>query len=105
MDHRPLLVRYLELLDTQGAHAAAWLFHDALADALARAAARAAAESWIRTVGLTGGVFANELLVELTTSRLESAGLRVLLHRLVPPGDGGIAYGQAAVAAARIATQ
>ena len=59
----------------------------------------------IRTVALSGGVFCNALLTELTASRLEAAGLEVLLHREVPANDGGLAYGQAAVAAATLAAQ
>lgn len=54
-------------------------------------------------VALTGGVFQNALLTELTVRALEGAGFRVLLHRKVPPNDGGLAYGQAAVALARAA--
>ena len=50
---------------------------------------------------LSGGVFQNRVLLERTAARLERAGLRVLVPALLPPGDGGIAYGQAAVAAAR----
>jgi len=52
---------------------------------------------------LSGGVFANRLLVERTAALLAAAGLRVLLPERLPPGDGGIAYGQAAVAARRSA--
>jgi hydrogenase maturation protein HypF len=46
-------------------------------------------------VGLTGGCFSNRLLTELTCEKLSSAGFRVLTHRQVPAGDGGIALGQA----------
>jgi len=53
------------------------------------------------TVALTGGVLHNEVLAGELTRRLESDGLRVLTHARVPAGDGGIALGQAAVAAAR----
>jgi hydrogenase maturation protein HypF len=102
IDHGPLLARILDGVENgEPVEDLAWLFHDALADGLARAARRAAAAEGIRTVGLSGGVFLNTLLTELTASRLEGAGLEVLLHREVPPNDGGIAYGQAAVAAAR----
>ncbi len=49
---------------------------------------------------LSGGVFQNRLLTEGTAARLEAAGLRVLLNERVPANDGGISFGQAAVAAA-----
>jgi hydrogenase maturation protein HypF len=50
---------------------------------------------------LSGGVFQNRVLLELTTEALEARGLRVLVPSRLPPNDGGISYGQAAVAAAR----
>ncbi len=46
------------------------------------------------TVVLSGGVFQNVLLLESVTAELESAGLRVLTPRYLPPNDGGIALGQ-----------
>jgi hydrogenase maturation protein HypF len=49
---------------------------------------------------LCGGCFANERLVRETVKRL--AGLQVFLPRQVPPGDGGLALGQAVVAQARL---
>ena len=51
-------------------------------------------------VVLSGGVFQNRLLLERTAALLVGAGLRVLVPRRLPPNDGGIAYGQVAVAAA-----
>ncbi|UCD74857.1 MAG: carbamoyltransferase HypF [Phycisphaerales bacterium] len=101
LDHRPLLDRLLsELAQGRPVEDLAFLFHDALARALSRAATHAAEETGIDTVGLTGGVFCNGLLTRLVADRLDEAGLRPLLHRQVPPNDGAIAYGQAAVVAA-----
>jgi hydrogenase maturation protein HypF len=84
--------------------AAATRFHNALAAATADACASLAARRRAATVVLSGGVFQNRRLLERTAELLTAAGVRVLTPRRLPPGDGGIAYGQAAVAAARATT-
>ena len=65
---------------------------------LAEATAAAVRDVGLETVVLSGGVFQNQRLLALTRAAL--AGFDVLTPRLLPPNDGGIAYGQAAVAAA-----
>jgi len=69
-------------------------------NALAAATARALLEHGPDTVVLSGGVFANRRLLSRTRALLGEAGVRVLVPERLPPGDGGISYGQAAVAAA-----
>jgi hydrogenase maturation protein HypF len=73
-------------------------FHNTLAEAIL-AVARSVGE---RRVALTGGCFQNRLLTERAAQRLGQAGFEVLLHRQVPPNDGGISLGQVVVAAARL---
>jgi hydrogenase maturation protein HypF len=75
-------------------------FHRALADATARALVEVAGRHGTEIAVLSGGVFQNVRLLEWTSARLEAAGLRVLVPERLPPNDGGISYGQAAVAAA-----
>jgi hydrogenase maturation protein HypF len=75
-------------------------FHNAVARGAARACAEIAARDGVDVAVLSGGVFQNRLLLERTAEALEREGLRVLVPRLLPPNDGGIAFGQAAVAAA-----
>jgi hydrogenase maturation protein HypF len=78
-------------------------FHETLAFAAEVLAGRVAKERGEGLpVALTGGCFQNALLAERVRDRLR-ARHRVLLHREIPPGDGGIALGQAVVAAARLA--
>lgn len=79
--------------------AVAAAFHDGFGAATAAAAARACAAAGLDTVVLTGGVFQNVRLTDVVAASLKAAGLRVLRHGLVPPNDGGISVGQAAVAA------
>jgi len=74
-------------------------FHVGVARGTAEACAHVAREAGLNCVVLSGGVFQNRLLVELTVAELKQRGLRVLLPERLPPNDGGIAYGQAAVAA------
>jgi hydrogenase maturation protein HypF len=76
-------------------------FHNGLADAAVAAARDAASREGLSVVALSGGVFQNVVLLERIQSGLAAAGLRVLVHRQVPPNDGGLCLGQAAVAAAR----
>ncbi len=74
-------------------------FHEGLGRAVASAAASLAAEHGLGTVALSGGVFQNARLTAVVEHVLAEAGLEVLVHRHVPPNDGGISIGQAAVAA------
>jgi len=76
-------------------------FHDGVAHATAAGCAAAASAAGLDLVALSGGVFQNRRLLTATASRLEALGLRVLVPSRIPPNDGGIAYGQAAIAAAR----
>jgi hydrogenase maturation protein HypF len=76
-------------------------FHNALAAATAEACAAVAERLELATVVLSGGVFQNRLLLERTAAALGASGLRVLVPERLPPNDGGISYGQAAIAAAR----
>jgi hydrogenase maturation protein HypF len=82
--------------------ALALLFHEQFAHAWATTATEAARSTGIETVALSGGVFCNEILTRRLTHLLRARGLRVLRHRVVPPNDGGLSLGQAAVAAARM---
>jgi hydrogenase maturation protein HypF len=74
-------------------------FHAGVARATVAACVSAAAAARTELVVLSGGVFMNRRLLEAAVAGLEAAGLRVLLPERLPPGDGGISYGQAAVAA------
>ncbi len=79
-------------------------FHGAIAHATVQACAFAASDHATDLVVLSGGVFANRRLLEGVLAGLRAAGLRALVPRRLPVNDGGISYGQAAVAAARTAS-
>lgn len=87
----------------RGAPAAtvAMRFHRGVAVATGAACAAAAARGGTELVVLSGGVFQNALLLDLVLDDLRRRGLRALVPERVPPNDGGISFGQAAVAAAR----
>jgi hydrogenase maturation protein HypF len=76
-------------------------FHVAVAALVGELAQRLCAEAGLERVALTGGVFQNALLVRLVRAELARGSLALLTHRIVPPNDGGLALGQASVAAYR----
>ena len=77
-------------------------FHRAIAGVTIEACARLAAANATDVVVLSGGVFQSRLLLDSVTAGLSAIGLRVLVPERLPVNDGGIAYGQAAVASARL---
>ena len=69
-------------------------FHRAVADVVVRLAELESKAAGVRVIALSGGVFQNALLLQLTLSGLHTKGFEVITHRHVPPNDGGIALGQ-----------
>lgn len=103
LNSRPLFEALLEGIRTGvPAGKLALDFHIAIARASARIASEICAREGIDIVALSGGVFMNRLLLRLLTRELKDAGLAVLVPHTVPVNDGCIAYGQAAVARARL---
>ena len=75
-------------------------FHEGVANVSARACAELP-EPHVNVV-LSGGTFQNVRLLRSVRRELASLGFGVLTHRSVPPNDGGISFGQAAIAARRV---
>ena len=97
-----LFARLAELIEEGRARAdVAATAQDALARGLATLAVDAATDRNREAVALTGGVAYNDHVATRLRERVIDAGLAWLGNERVPPGDGGIAYGQVAVAAAR----
>jgi hydrogenase maturation protein HypF len=80
-------------------------FHDSIAWATAELARRACDATGLATVALGGGVFQNVRLLTSVQELIAAMGLRVLTARRLGPNDGAVSYGQAAVAAARLARE
>jgi len=102
LDFSPMLAEILADIDA-GIRSAiiAHRFHQTVASAAADLCLHISAATGLDRVILSGGVFQNRLLSEMIYTALTGKGLNVFAHRLVPPNDGGIALGQAAIAARR----
>jgi hydrogenase maturation protein HypF len=77
-------------------------FHAGVANGFVQAAVLARIATGISQVALSGGVMHNRRLAGLLRTGLEAEGMQVFQHRDVSPGDGGLSYGQAVIAAARL---
>jgi hydrogenase maturation protein HypF len=95
LDFRPLLAH---LADCKDAAYGAALFHATVAEGLCAWVQRASGRSGIKHVALGGGCFLNRILTQSLTDTLTAAGLTVLTAQQLPPNDGAVALGQAAVA-------
>jgi hydrogenase maturation protein HypF len=101
LDYRPALAAIIAArLRGDEVGAMAREFHDGLARGIADAAVTLADSHRVTTVALSGGVFQNALLRSLVRDAVTARRLRVLVNRMVPANDGGIALGQAALAGA-----
>ncbi len=76
-------------------------FHETMARVIQESARFVRARAGLQTAVFSGGCFQNQTLTNRAERLLESDGFEVLIHRRVPPNDGGVALGQAAVAASR----
>jgi hydrogenase maturation protein HypF len=104
LDARPLVRAVVgDLNDGAPAGEVSARFHATVAEATADALAQLAVTHDTSTVVLAGGVFHNRLLLQATIALLERRDLTVLVPQRLPAGDGAISFGQAAVAAARLA--
>jgi hydrogenase maturation protein HypF len=77
-------------------------FHQTITAVTVALVEQAVKASRVRTVCLSGGCFQSNLLARTVPAALRADGLRVLINRSVPVNDGGISYGQVAIAAARM---
>jgi hydrogenase maturation protein HypF len=104
IDFRPMIVAMVD--DVQQGVAASRIaarFHETIAAVIEDVCVRLRNDEALNRVCLSGGTFQNWLLLESATTRLRRRGFEVFLHEQVPPNDGGISLGQAAVAGERLA--
>ncbi|MFZ0965372.1 MAG: carbamoyltransferase HypF, partial [Candidatus Bathyarchaeia archaeon] len=90
----------LEIFENREKHSRADLAYSAhayLAKGLSALAIEKASENNVKTVGFSGGAACNAVLALTMRKTVEAAGLRFLVHEAVPPGDGGLSFGQAVV--------
>jgi hydrogenase maturation protein HypF len=100
LDFRPLLLAVAE--DRRGhrrVHQIARAFQLGIANGICDAVTLLCRELHLNTVVLSGGVFQNDLLLSDVQELLRESGLGIWTNRAVPPNDGGISLGQAALAA------
>jgi hydrogenase maturation protein HypF len=100
LDFRPMMERIVK--EAAAPPVVAARFHNTLACAIHEMCLRMRRESGIDRVCLSGGTFQNMRLLGLTARALRASGFELFLHQKVPPNDGGIALGQALIAAERM---
>ena len=98
LDTTQMLLEIFEIREKYSKADLAYFAHAYLARGLATLAIEKALENNVKTVGFSGGVACNEILALIMRKIVEASGLQFLFHEAVPPGDGGVSFGQAVVA-------
>jgi hydrogenase maturation protein HypF len=93
----PLLKEIFEKREKHQIADLAYSAHAYMAKGLASLAIEKASENRIRSIGFSGGTACNQILASTMRETVEAAGLQFLVHKAVPPGDGGLSFGQAVV--------
>jgi len=103
LDWQPLLEALLNDLEREtGVGTISRRFHEGLASGVVEVCSLLRGQTGLGLVALSGGVFQNRYLTETLSAGLAGAGFEVCRHSLVPPNDGGLALGQAVIAAASL---
>jgi hydrogenase maturation protein HypF len=97
LDTTQMLLEIFENREKHSSEDLAYSAHAYLAKGLATLAIKKALQNSVKTVGFSGGVACNEILALIMRKTVEHAGLRFLVHEFIPPGDGGLSFGQAVV--------
>ncbi|MBS7632488.1 carbamoyltransferase HypF [Candidatus Bathyarchaeota archaeon] len=87
-----------EVFEKRNKHSAADLacsIHIYLAEGLAELAVAHASVNNVKTIGFSGGAACNQILTSAMRRKVEAAGMHFLVHKTIPPGDGGVSFGQA----------
>ena len=99
LDTAPMLEEIYSSKDKFSVEDLAKSAHAYLARGLATMAIEEAAGANVKTIGFSGGVACNIIMAKIMRKMVEDAGLLFLVHLAVPPGDGGLSFGQAAASA------
>jgi hydrogenase maturation protein HypF len=91
----PLLQEIFENKNKYTKRDLAYSAHIYLANGLAQLAIQQAEDNNVKTVGFSGGVACNEILARNLRKNIEAVNIHFLMHRTIPPGDGGLSFGQA----------
>jgi hydrogenase maturation protein HypF len=100
VDFRPGIERIIaEVRAGTAAPLIAARFHNTVAAAVVEVCRKLRAQEKLKRVCLSGGTFQNMKLLARTLAGLRQLDFEVYTHAQVPPNDGGIALGQAVIAA------
>ena len=102
VDASHIMLQLLNLMDKYPSSSIAYTAHVAIAKGLAEIACSKALEEGIKVIGISGGAAVNEIILRTIEEEVSKWGLKLLRHKALPPGDGGISAGQSFIGLAHI---